>query len=261
MKSCSGPRCRRPGVRARRVGGGADAVERVAVRPGRCRHRERVDDRGAVAVPGEPAGATAPCDARRACAASLATWSAGARRRRGSRSGSARPAPMPGALERRPARRVRRRCRLSVFGVRRGAELQVRSRAERQRDQRRPARPAATQRRRTTQSAQRVQARLARSSVRRCGQSSRRPNVEQDHRQQRDRDSDADQRDQHARRSRRCAGTGRAATISASRPIATVMPLNTTARPAVAIARMHGLVTARGRGRAPRASATTISSE
>ena len=58
--------------------------------------------------------------------------------------------------------------------------------------------PAASQRRRETALAQRVQARLALSSVRRCGQSSRVAELRQHDRQQRDRDERRDERDQHA---------------------------------------------------------------
>ena len=56
---------------------------------------------------------------------------------------------------------------------------------------------AAIQRRRATISAQRVQARLALSSVRRCGQSSRGPSFASTTGQQRDRHERRDERDQH----------------------------------------------------------------
>ena len=96
--------------------------------------------------------------------------------------------------------------------------------------------PAAIQRRRTTISAQRVHARLALSSVRRCGQSSRRPHF-------------ASTTGSSVSATAvltsgismppyptlRRNGRGRA--TRASRPIATVVPLNTTARPDVSIAR------------------------
>ena len=96
--------------------------------------------------------------------------------------------------------------------------------------------PAASQRWRTIPCAQRVQARLALSSVRRCGQSRRRPT---------ELSTTGSRVSATATLTSgmsippyptlRRKGSGRA--TSARRPIATVVPLKTTARPAVAIAR------------------------
>ena len=95
--------------------------------------------------------------------------------------------------------------------------------------------PAASQRRRETAWAQRVQARLALSSVRRCGQSSFAPALA--------RITGSSVIATSVETSgismppypiERRNGSGSA--IRASRPIATVMPLKTTARPAVSIA-------------------------
>ena len=106
--------------------------------------------------------------------------------------------------------------------------------------------------------AQRVQARLALSSVRRCGQSSREPafasttgssvmatSVE------------TSGISMPPKPIERRNGSGSA--ISASRPMATVMPLNTTARPAVSIALCTASSPLRPCERSSRQRETTIS--